>query len=124
MLAIQEDLNGDLWIGTRVDGVLRLDRSSGTFTPVLPGAETGAVWDLLLDRNGGLWIGTEKRGLYRRDPASVLWPRQPALRELLWESDLRLAILPEEYNLMVVSRLASWWTWSPQPSPQQKNPRK
>jgi hypothetical protein len=40
---------------------------------------------------------------------------QPALRELLWESDLRLAILPEEYNLMVVSRLSSWWTWSPAP---------
>jgi hypothetical protein len=53
------------------------------------------------------WADAVREGDLPRD--------QPALRELLWESDLRLAILPEEYNLMVVARLKSWWTWSPAP---------
>jgi hypothetical protein len=33
---------------------------------------------------------------------------QPALRELLWESDLRIATLPEEYNLVNVGVLRAW----------------
>jgi hypothetical protein len=33
---------------------------------------------------------------------------QPALRELLWESDLRIATLPEEYNLVNVGALRTW----------------
>ncbi len=30
---------------------------------------------------------------------------QPALREVLWDSNLRIATLPEEYNLMAIDRL-------------------
>lgn len=33
---------------------------------------------------------------------------QPALRELLWLSDLRIATLPEEYNLLDFREIASW----------------
>jgi len=36
---------------------------------------------------------------------------QPSLRETLWDSDLRIATLPEAYNLVQVSNLRSW-TWS------------
>jgi len=35
---------------------------------------------------------------------------QPTLRELLWDSDLRLAVLPEEYNLLHLEPLSKWWT--------------
>lgn len=36
---------------------------------------------------------------------------QPALRETLWDSDLRIATLPEAYNLVQVENIGSW-TWS------------
>jgi hypothetical protein len=35
---------------------------------------------------------------------------QISLRELLWESDLRIATLPEEYNLLWISGVRSWTT--------------
>lgn len=40
---------------------------------------------------------------------------QPALRELLWKSELRVATLPEEYNLMHYELLRTWWTRRPAP---------
>jgi Nucleotide-diphospho-sugar transferase len=35
---------------------------------------------------------------------------QISLRELLWESELRIATLPEEYNLLWISGVKSWTT--------------
>jgi hypothetical protein len=35
---------------------------------------------------------------------------QIALRELLWESDLRIATLPEEYNLLLIQSVRRWTT--------------
>jgi hypothetical protein len=35
---------------------------------------------------------------------------QISLRELLWESDLRIATLPEEYNLLWITGVRSWTT--------------
>ena len=35
---------------------------------------------------------------------------QIVLRELLWESDLRIATLPEEYNLLMIQSLRHWTT--------------
>ena len=35
---------------------------------------------------------------------------QISLRELLWESDLRIATLPEEYNLLLISDIGRWTT--------------
>lgn len=61
---------------------------------------------------------------YRRTPEVIAfmerWRRavreenlpkdQPSLRELIWESDLRVATLPEEYNLMHFHAMSVWWT--------------
>ncbi len=57
--------------------------------------------------NTGL-IGYRKRpkvlALFREWSAAVrdnqMWRDQPAFRDILWESDLRLTILPEEYNFL------------------------
>lgn len=35
---------------------------------------------------------------------------QIALRELLWDSDLRIATLPEEYNLLLIQSVRHWTT--------------
>ena len=40
---------------------------------------------------------------------------QISLRELLWESDLRIATLPEEYNLLLISDIGRWTTDFPAP---------
>jgi hypothetical protein len=40
---------------------------------------------------------------------------QPVLRELVWDSDLRVATLPTEYNLMKINELHLWKTYSSAP---------
>ncbi len=40
---------------------------------------------------------------------------QISLRELLWESDLRIATLPEEYNLLLISDIGRWTSDFPAP---------
>lgn len=40
---------------------------------------------------------------------------QPALREVLWDSDLRIATLPEEYNLMTFHVMHRWTHFHPAP---------
>lgn len=46
------------------------------------------------------WAAAMRRSGLKRD--------QPVLRELLWESDLRIATLPEEYNLLDYGSLRRW----------------
>ncbi len=72
--AIQEDLDGSLWIGTGA-GLYRLDRTSGVFTPNRhnpqdPTSLSGdAITALYVDRQGTLWIGTNS-GLNQLDRAT------------------------------------------------------
>ena len=70
VLAIAEDLDGRLWLGTDL-GLVRFDPSTGAFDlhyepAALPGA---FVYSLLRDGAGRLWMGTS-RGLARFDPAT------------------------------------------------------
>jgi signal transduction histidine kinase/ligand-binding sensor domain-containing protein len=72
--AIQEDPNGDLWIGT-VAGLYQWDRTTGVFTTYRHDAQDGgslssdAITALYVDRQGTLWIGTDK-GLNQLDRIS------------------------------------------------------
>lgn len=47
-----------------------------------------------------LWSATMRETGLKKD--------QPALRELLWESNLRIATLPPEYNLMDLTSVRHW----------------
>jgi hypothetical protein len=65
--------------------------------------------------NGGVvaYRGSERVRAFLRHWSRVVRDEkmrrdQPALRELLWESDLRIATLPEEYNLVNVGALRGW----------------
>jgi hypothetical protein len=40
---------------------------------------------------------------------------QPSLRELLWESELRIATLPPEYNLLDLGAVRRWDRFRPAP---------
>lgn len=71
--AIAEDSEGDIWAGTMMGGINRLDRRSGRFERIradgvrLP-IMSGVVYQrwLSADSNGGVWIATEA-GLERYD---------------------------------------------------------
>lgn len=75
--ALWGDPGGALWIGTRSNGLNRMDFSSpGYFThyhhdPYFPDSLSGdEVWSLFKDRSGILWIGTANHGLNKLPPAS------------------------------------------------------
>lgn len=48
------------------------------------------------------WSRTVRENDLKRD--------QPVLRELIWDSDLRVATLPREYNLTHFGMVRLWWT--------------
>ena len=75
--ALWGDPGGALWIGTRSNGLNRMDFSSaGHFTryqhnPYFPDSLSGdEVWSLFKDRSGILWIGTANHGMNKLSAAS------------------------------------------------------
>ena len=54
-----------------------------------------------------LWADTLRESGMRKD--------QPSLRELLWLSDLRIATLPPEYNLLDLAAVRRWDRFRPAP---------
>ncbi len=82
-----EDREARLWVGTAGGGLVRLERSTGGFTPVRPSAfmpgQPGSDWveSLTQDAEGALWIGTLGGGLSRYDPSTGtarVFPADPA----------------------------------------------
>jgi len=74
VMAVREDADGHLWVGTLGGGLNRLDRATGTVTRYRhrAGRPTSLchdrIWSLYEDRRGTLWIGTDEGlcGLDRR----------------------------------------------------------
>jgi signal transduction histidine kinase/streptogramin lyase len=79
VLAIYEDRDGILWIGTSLGGLNRLDRQSGEFTvyqhdPTAPASlSSNSVHAIYQDHTGALWIGTGSGWLERFDPATEMF---------------------------------------------------
>jgi signal transduction histidine kinase/ligand-binding sensor domain-containing protein/CheY-like chemotaxis protein len=71
---IDEDANGDLWIGTEGDGFNRFDRQTETFERFRRQDKNGSsrgyyeVRSILADPDGPIWVGTIGDGLLRYDP--------------------------------------------------------
>ncbi len=76
-----KDHLGDIYIGTRGNGLLRLARGSNRLEQVECAARdvdlnTAKVWDVMEDRNGNLWVGCQSKGLlllHRRPPQFHSW---------------------------------------------------
>ncbi|HEY2942864.1 MAG TPA: two-component regulator propeller domain-containing protein, partial [Vicinamibacteria bacterium] len=66
VLALREDREGRLWVGT-AQGLRRLDGGRWTSYDARDGLPAGSVRSILEDREGRLWIGTDGAGLARRD---------------------------------------------------------
>jgi PAS domain S-box-containing protein len=71
--AIQEGRDGELWLGTEAQGLVRVDRKTGAVVhyDVEPGnpRRLGHPWVSAIagGRDGPLWVGTMGGGLYRLD---------------------------------------------------------
>jgi ligand-binding sensor domain-containing protein len=61
--AINEDKNGDLWIGTVDAGVWRYDGKAFTNYTTKNGLASNAVNTIYKDRKGDLWFGTDADGI-------------------------------------------------------------
>ncbi len=73
ILCIEEDSEGNLWFGTRDEGVFKIedftDSSLGkikTFN-INNGFPDNTVWDILSDNDGNIWFGTDKAGIVKYD---------------------------------------------------------
>lgn len=66
---IHEDKNGDIWLGTKLKGLERLDTASGLFTTFLEDEGSPNVSYFHEDPKGSIWVGTDRGMLYLFDSA-------------------------------------------------------
>ena len=75
ILALVEDQDGILWVGTSGRGLIRIDQDRNAWERVTTGinedeANNLIITAMLIDDRGDLWIGTESNGLIFRDQIS------------------------------------------------------
>jgi len=81
---MEEDNAGNIWIGTRLDGIHRYDPRKGTFTSFKNIAgdstsmPTNEIVELGTNFQGKLWIGTGNKGLILFDPNTVTFQKNVA----------------------------------------------
>lgn len=65
IMALFEDADGSIWVGTEGAGLLRF--SNGRFSTIgsKDGLTSGSICSILRDRDGTLWLGTRGGGLIR-----------------------------------------------------------
>ncbi|WP_264524307.1 two-component regulator propeller domain-containing protein [Flavobacterium sp. N502536] len=61
VVALTEDVSGNLWVGTKNKGLLKLDQNSNAFVSFLPDEKYSEIntdiRSLAIDKQGSLWIG-------------------------------------------------------------------
>jgi len=73
IVAIEEDLQGNLWVGTVNSGLNRLDRQTGKFTRYRnrrgdpKSLSNDAILSIYQSKDGAIWVGTAGGGLNRYD---------------------------------------------------------
>ncbi len=60
---LEEDKNGNLWVGTDGSGLLRY--KAGKFERILEKEIDKRLWPILVDSKGNIWVGSLGSGLYR-----------------------------------------------------------
>lgn len=67
--SILRDSNGDIWLGTRYDGLIKYDYLESKFDQIEPkhfgNIETGDIHSIIEDANKNIWIGT-KNGVFKK----------------------------------------------------------
>ncbi len=75
--AIASGLEGEVWVGTRGQGLLRWDKGSDSLQRVTEPVTDDVIFSLASDPTGALWVGTMEQGLFRRSPEG-LWGHSQA----------------------------------------------
>ena len=118
---VHEDRTGDLWVGTRGEGLWRYDPAAHSWEESsLPRAEHG-ISAILEDQHGQLWVGTRGEGLFRGDPGTGIWHRWggevgrgcPRVEALLEASDGRIWVATAGGGVSVFDPFASEWETLP-----------
>jgi DNA-binding NtrC family response regulator/ligand-binding sensor domain-containing protein len=109
-ISVIEDHQGDLWIGTWSDGLIKFDRETETFKNFLPDDSnsnsiiTDGVFVLYEDSKGVLWLGTVGEGMekfdreteifthYRHDPENLNSLSNNAVNAIVEDSERNLWI--------------------------------
>ena len=75
-LALENDLKGNIWIGTWGGGLQRFNPASGQWYNLIDHPDPDKripspyIWALENDNAGNLWVGTQKQGIYKLELAS------------------------------------------------------
>jgi len=126
VLALREDLRGDLWVGTLGQGLWRYHPDEDTWEDM---GLTGGAFGISLiheDRRGRIWFGTRGEGLVRWDPADGEWRRWshevgrgcPRIEALLEADDGRIWVATDAGGVSVFDPVAGAWetlTLHPEP---------
>ena len=103
--------DGQLWVGTESDGLVRLDPRSEEATayrsdPARPeGLSPGTVRSLAEDAEGAIWIGTIGRGLDRLDPRSGRFSHYR-------KADAALGLADDRIQTLLIDRRGTLWVGS------------
>jgi len=118
---LHEDRRGDLWAGTRAQGLWRYDPAAHAWEQSsLPRAEHG-ISAVLEDREGNLWVGTRGEGLFRGDPRTGAWHRWgdevgrgcPRIEALLEAADGRIWVGTAGGGVSVFDPAGALWETLP-----------
>ncbi|MCP3963861.1 MAG: GGDEF domain-containing protein [bacterium] len=110
--ALEEDLSGDIWVGTRGGGLSRWNRASDSFThfqhnPDDPTSlSSNLVSTLFQDSDGTLWVGTDRSGLNRLDPGSGRFERfrhEPSVSSSLSDDQVRAVLRDRDGHVWVAT---------------------
>ncbi len=66
VLAVAEDLAGDVWVATPCTGLARIDGDDIAIIETKAALDSGCIWALLPEDDGRLWLGTYGDGLALR----------------------------------------------------------
>ncbi len=87
IFSLAEDPGGNVWIGSRLDGLHRYEPKTKTFKSFLnipadsASMPTNEIVDLTVNFQGKLWVGTANKGLILFDPEKFSLERIAALKE-------------------------------------------
>ena len=107
VISVAEPSAGDLWLGTRDTGAIRVQ--GGQVTAITRGLPDQKINCLLPDGKGGLWIGTD-HGVVRWDGAAITSAGLPPLLDrvaalaMLMDRDANVWIATAAHGLLRVNR--------------------